>query len=513
MEVFMKTIYTNGYILTLNDIQPEALVEENGIIVGLGDYHNLYEENMNVVDLKGCTLMPSFIDSHGHLSGYAMSLLQVALEDCQSIKDIQMTIQQYMQEHEGFIVCKGYNEKQLQEQRHITKQELDEISDNRPIVIQHYTGHCGILNSVALKYLNIDQTTQAPQGGQIDFEQGFLEENAYTSYIQKIPMASLDELKKAYHQAQIKYASYGITTVQDGMVVDELKDIYLSLVESKNFFLDIVVYPGFDAKAFLSAFEDYQQQYHYHLKVGGYKMFLDGSPQNKTAWTIDPYTDGTYGYSTLTDEQIKNNLIKAIRENMQVIAHCNGDQAIQHYIEQYQLVHQQDIRPVIIHAQMMRASQMEQAKTLKMIPSFFLAHVYYFGHIHQQNMGYQRAQTISPLNSALKHHLLFTLHQDAPVIEPNMLETIQIAVLREMKNHEILGKEERISVLDAIKAVTIHAGYQYFEENEKGTLDIGKKADMIILSENPLTANHHHIKDIQILQTIKEGQIVYIQGE
>ncbi len=232
----MKTIYTNGQIITLDDNQVAALVEENGLIIGVGNYKELYDEEMNIVDLKGCTLMPSFIDSHGHLSGYAMGLLQVALDECHSIIEIQTKIKNYMKEHQDFIICKGYNEKQLDEKRHITKQELDEISTEIPIMIQHYTGHCGVMNSAALQYFHIDSFTKNPKGGKIYFQKGFLEENAYTFYVQKAPMASIEELKKAYYQAQMKYASYGITTIQDGMVGDELKDIYQVLIDSKLFF-------------------------------------------------------------------------------------------------------------------------------------------------------------------------------------------------------------------------------------------------------------------------------------
>ena len=238
-------------------------------------------------------------------------------------------------------------------------------------------------------------------------------------------------------------------------------------------------------------------------------MFLDGSPQNKTAWTIASYVDGTYGYPTLNDEQIKNNLQQAIKEDMQVLAHCNGDQAIEHYINQYSQVCSQDIRPVIIHAQMMRESQMQRIKELKMIPSFFLAHVYYFGDIHLRQLGKERAQTISPLHSALKYHLPFTMHQDAPVIEPNMLETIQIAVNRQTINGKTLGKEECIEPIEALKALTVHAAYQYHEEKDKGSLSVGKKADMIILSDNPLKVDKKHIKDIEIIKTIKDGKVVY----
>jgi len=506
----MKTIYTNGYILTMDDHQATAVVEEDGMIVAVGDVKALYEDNMNVVDLKGHTLMPAFIDGHGHLSGMAMGLLQVDLKECQCIKDIQEHIKDDMVKHpqKDFIICQGYDHHVLQEHRHITKQELDDISLYVPIVIQHQSGHSGVMNSAALHYMNINEHIQQPEGGKIDYDTGFLEEKGFIDYFQRVPLASLEELKKAYHEAQDIYASYGITTIQEGMIVDELIDVYKMLIKDDQFFLDVVGYCSFDAQTFIKTFHDYINHYKHHFKIGGYKMFLDGSPQNKTAWTISPYIDGTFGYPTLTDQQIQTYLKKAIHENIQVLAHCNGDQAIQHYIDQYSLVKKQDIRPVIVHAQMMREAQMSKAKELNMIPSFFVAHVYHFGEIHKRNMGEKRAQTISPLKSALDHQLMFTLHQDAPVIQPNMLETISIAVNRETKSGNCLGKEQAISALEALKSVTIHAAYQYHEEDIKGSLTVGKKADMIILSDNPLTVDSHCISNIQILQTIKDGKII-----
>jgi len=509
----MKTIYTNGNIITLENTYPNALVEENGIIISVGEFKDIYQEDMQVVDLKGKTLIPSFIDSHSHLSGYAMGLLQVSLDQCQSVKDIQDEIKQYIDNHHikdgEFVMCKGYDHHLLKEKRHIHKQELDSVSTHIPIVVQHQTGHCGVMNSAALQKVDINEKTKSPEGGFIDYQKGFLEETGFTIYLQKVPMRTLEELKKAYQDAQNQYASYGITTLQEGMIVEGLLDIYKMLIHDQQFFLDIVGYPGFESTKFIDSFQEHIQAYKHHFKIGGYKMFLDGSPQNKTAWTIDPYLDGTYGYPTLTDEQIKNNLEKAIHQNMQVLAHCNGDQAIQHYIEQYEIVKKHDIRPVIVHAQMMREEQMDKAKQLQMIPSFFLAHVYYFGDIHKENMGIKRAQSISPLNTALKHNLLFTLHQDAPVIEPNMIETMHIAVNRETLSGDILGNKECISPMDALKALTINGAYQYHEENEKGSLKVGKKADMVILSDNPLTIDKKHIKDIQIITTIKDGKIIY----
>ena len=144
-----------------------------------------------------------------------------------------------------------------------------------------------------------------------------------------------------------------------------------------------------------------------------------------------------------------------------------------------------------------------------MIPSFFVAHTFHWGDTHIKNFGLERAKTISPANSALKKGILFTFHQDAPVIEQDMFETVWCAVKRQTKDGVILGEDERISVLQALKAVTVNAAYQYFEEGTKGVIKEGAKENLIIVDKDPLKAEIDDIKNIKILKTIKDGNTVY----
>ena len=217
------------------------------------------------------------------------------------------------------------------------------------------------------------------------------------------------------------------------------------------------------------------------------KHFLDGSPQGRTAWMRTPYLGEEkdyYAYGTQRDEQLQANLELALKDNMQILVHCNGDAACEQYINQYEKIKKKyeienDIRPVIIHAQLLDRDQLNRVKNLNMIPSFFVAHVYYWGDIHIQNYGFERASRISLAKDALDKGIIFTFHQDSPVIKPNMLETIWCAVNRTTKDGILLGKDERISPMEALKAVTKNAAYQYFEENIKGTLKEGKLADLV----------------------------------
>ncbi|MEG0485967.1 MAG: amidohydrolase family protein, partial [Oscillospiraceae bacterium] len=168
---------------------------------------------------------------------------------------------------------------------------------------------------------------------------------------------------------------------------------------------------------------------------------------------------------------------------------------------------------VIIHSQLITEDELKDAAALNMIPSFFVAHVLHWGDIHIANFGYERAKHISPAHSAIKNNMIFTFHQDAPVIEPNNLETIRCAVTRKTKSGVSLGDDECISVEDAIKAVTINAAYQYSEENEKGSIKAGKHADFVIMDKSPLAVPKNEISKILITETIKDGITVFALNE
>lgn len=527
-----ETLYFNGEMLTMEDeIYTEAVLVKAGKIDKVGkkeDLMNFCSEKAKMVDLCGKTLMPSFIDPHSHFTGYAYSLLQVSLENAKNFKDITRLIKEFISESNvqpnAWIVAKGYDHNSLEEKAHPSKEILNMASTDNPIVIQHQSGHMGVLNSKALEELGITKDTLSPPGGVIKKADktgepnGYLEENAFISLIQKIPMVSLDKIREAIKKAQDKYVSYGITTMQEGLIIKPLAGILNVVKEDKILKIDLVGYIQLDdSENLLEQFKTCINKYEDHFKIGGYKIFLDGSPQGRTAWMLEPYKDAEDGYSGYPinkEEDLEKKIEIAINDNMQLLAHCNGDAAVNQYIKQYEIAKEKcnkenEIRPVIIHAQLLRQDQLDDVKRLNMIPSFFVAHVYHFGDVHIKNFGKERADLISLANSAIKKDIKFTFHQDAPVIEPNMLETVWCAVNRITKNGVVLGKEERISPLEALKAITINAAYQYFEEDLKGSIKENKLADLVILDANPLKVNKDDIRNIKVLETIKEGKTVY----
>ena len=162
-----------------------------------------------------------------------------------------------------------------------------------------------------------------------------------------------------------------------------------------------------------------------------------------------------------------------------------------------------------IRDRLVREDQLKRMAEMQMMPSFFVVHTYYWGDIHIKNFGQERGSQISPVKSAVKKHMKYTFHQDTPVVPPDMLRTVWSAVNRISKSGQSIGKNQRVSVMEALKAITVYAAYQYFEEEEKGTIEKGKKADFVILSKNPLETEPEKLTSIQVLMTVKENEVVY----
>lgn len=520
-----KTVYFNGNILTMEEAQPVAgaVTAADGRIVSTRAA-DFTENGTRFVDLKGATMLPAFLDPHSHFSGYAAAQLQVPLEEAVNFEEIIDKIRTYIHSHQipagVWIIGKGYDHNQLSEHTHPSAYILDQAAPDNPVMIQHQSGHMGVFNTAGLRLLGVTARTPSPQGGLIAVENGtptgYMEENAFIQYQQKVPMASPEDLVNAYLAIQDKYASYGITTVQEGMLPLQLLPLCQMLLQKKLLKLDLVGFADAkEAQHLLPALAEHRCIYKDHFKLGGLKIFLDGSPQGRTAWMRLPYAGSAdyCGYPTLTDEQAENFVRLAARENLQLLAHCNGDAAAAQYLRACSKIAQEGydirkIRPVLVHGQLLGPDQLPEAKRLGIIPSFFVAHVYHWGDVHIQNFGIERASHLSPAASALKCGVPFTFHQDTPVIEPDMMETIWCSVNRITKAGIRLNAEA-IPVMEALRAVTINAAYQYFEENEKGSIRPGKRADFVILDKNPLTVPPMELKNIRVLQTIKDDKTIY----
>lgn len=527
----MKKLYFGGDIITMeneNDVV-EAVLIEDGLIKKAGsliEFQSLLNDSaVEKIDLKGKTLLPGFIDPHGHISAMGPLSTLADLSECESFDDIIHTLRDYMESKvfgkNEMVIGFGYDHNFLKEEKHPTKDILNQVSTENPIFIFHASGHVGCANEAALKLAEIDENTPDAEGGSIGRVEGTREPNGYLeegsmTFFQKNMFSENEEL---VNLGQDIYIKNGITTVQDGLTRSSTLEVLKNLAEQGNLKVDVVAYPlVMENPDDMKINEKYAKKYHKRFKIGGYKLFLDGSPQGKTAWMTEPYEgEETYcGYPWFQDEQVRQYVARAINDDVQLLTHCNGDAASDQLLRNYEAAlnesdnpNKHRLRPVMIHCQTVRYDQLDKMAELSMIPSIFIAHTYYWGDVHLKNLGAERGSRISPAKSAFERGLVVNFHQDAPVVKPDMLETIWCAVNRITRKGVSIGPEECVSVYDALKAVTINGAYSYFEEDQKGSIKEGKLADFVILDQNPLKVDKMKIKEIQVMETIKEGETIY----
>lgn len=537
----MRKIYFNGNIITVNDKQPivDAVLVENGKIVKVGlkeEILKLKNDDIELVDLDGKTMLPGFIDSHGHIIAVAQTLMIVNLSDANSKEEFIEILKDYTKNNPPkngeWIIGFGYDNTRYENEEHPTKFDLDLVSKDTPIFISHASGHIATTNSKALEAFGYVGTSyEVPEGGVVrtvegsNEPNGILEENACLSPEKRkvIPTPSVDTLLSCIKKAQQIYSSYGLTTAQDASIDESLNQL-LNLAAQKNeLIIDIVGQAVQHTTLKLLNNEGTpKREYYNHYKLLGGKTWLDGSPQGKTAWLTKPYYEvpegeskDYCGYGTQEDKDVIEYFKSLIENNIQVNVHCNGDAASDQFIRCYKKAlemtgNKTDLRPVMVHAQTVREDQLDDMKELGIIPTFFLDHIWFWGDYHYESVfGPERANRISPAKSALRRNINFTLHQDSPVKMPNQILAMHNAVNRQTQSGRVLGDNQRLSIMEAIKALTINAAYQYFEEDEKGSIEEGKVADFVILDRNPLDVNSSEIKEIQVLETIKEGNTIY----
>lgn len=533
----MKRLYHNGIILTMADVQPqvEAVLVEDGRISMVGklcDLENFVAENEKI-DLRGKTLLPGFIDSHSHITVVALSRLFANLTPENGVKNISAlleTLRKHLEEadldDDEWLIGMNYDDLALEEKRHPTRFELDQVSKEKPIVCVHVSSHICSANSKALELYGYYDGCEEVPGGVIQrvpgssVLNGVLEETAFQSIaFAKTGFPKPDKIVKALLDAEKYYASQGYTTVSEISCLGNNVKILKWMADQNQHIVDVMIHC-----LNLDDIESFgcQREYTNHLRCNGAKIVLDGSPQAETAWLTEPYykvLDGKAedycGYPSVSDEALYRWIKRCVSQRWPIALHCNGDAAADQYLNIYEKVWREegapeDLRPVMIHCQTVRDDQLDRMKVLGMSATFFIGHIYYWGDLHYEvTLGPLRANRISPLKSAVNGGINYTLHQDAPVTPPNQLLSIHTAVNRETKNGRLLGKDQCITVEEAFRAATINAAYQHFEETLKGSIEPGKLADFVVLDKNPFEIDPSQIKQLKVLATIKEGNEIY----
>jgi predicted amidohydrolase YtcJ len=535
-------IIRGGPIVTVNPAQPaaEAIAITGGTIAAVGTEADVMKHQgpaTQVTDLGGKALVPGFVDGHSHFC----SLMDVQTQalcasppagPCRTVADVIAALEAVKVRRKlgpgTFVMGFGYDPDLLAERRPPTKRELDAAFPDNPVMIVHVSGHGAMLNSKALATYGITAATPTPTGGVIGREpdsnepDGLLFETAFLPIFSKVPGPGDDETLALLKAGQDLYLRSGITTAQEGATMKHQLDLLRILADRGDLKLDLVALP------FITEIDEVfggkppanEPAYRNRLRIGGVKIVADGSPQGRTAAFTTPYlTDGPAGQKAWRGElsgtqATLNELVKKVYDGgATLFVHVNGDAAIDALLEAHRFASGDDpTRPrgtVGVHSQFIRRDQLEKYAAWKITPSFFTLHCFYFGDTHVANRGRAQADFISPMKSARALGIRPANHTDFNVSPLDQLFTIHTAVNRISRSGQTIGADERVTPLEALEAITIDGARMYGEEATKGSIEPGKRADLVILSANPLAVPPAMIETIRVEETIKDGATVW----
>ncbi|MCY3640269.1 MAG: amidohydrolase [Gammaproteobacteria bacterium] len=533
-------LWVGEHIITFDDAHADAtaVAIEGERIVWVGRREDWRGEAQQTVELGERALLPGFIDAHGHLSFSARTanLANVASPPVGAVGDIaslQAILRSYIGERGiapgEWVVGIGYDDSLIEEQRHPDRDDLDAVSDAHPIALIHVSGHLATANSLALERAGINKDTPDPLGGVIRRRaggepNGVLEETA-TAAVRYSVMGGGDLSAADIHAALGIYAGHGITTVQDGAASVAELERFAEVADTDGLALDVEVYLAAMDPQFRMPEGRALGVYQNRVKLGGIKLFLDGSPQGKTAYLSEPYfvpppgKDAQYrGYPMVPQAFVDSKVGRFAAANVPMLVHCNGDAAAEMLLDALDRASERaplgDHRTVMIHAQTVREDQIDRMAVLGVVPSYFSAHTFYWGDWHRDSvLGRERARRISPTRSTLARNMPFTVHNDAPVVPPDMIRLVWATANRLTRSGQVLGEAQRLDTLEALRAITVNAAYQSFEECCKGTLTPGKQADLVVLSRDPLSMPAADLLDLDVVETVSRGATVFIASK
>jgi predicted amidohydrolase YtcJ len=532
-----KTVYRGGSVITLDaeNRVVEALGVEGDRIGAAGTEEQVLRwagDEARSVELAGRALLPGFVDAHGHYPGagiyvHAADLNAPPIGAVRTLDDLVARLSERAAgvEPGEWVIGMSYDDTLLAEARHPTREDLDRVSTEHPVGAVHVSGHLAAVSTRGLAALGIDRASADPPGGRIrrgpDGEpSGVLEETAMEAVMGAVMRPGLRGSLAILAEANRRALAAGVTTAQVGYATEDLASLVwasrLGLVP-----LRLVLWPGAEwMDAVLAGEATLPRTNPLWVRIGAVKLIADGSIQGYTAYLREPYhvppgdDPNARGYPRHPPEELRERVAAYHAAGRQVAIHANGDAAIDDALAALEAAQagdpELDARPVIIHAQMTRPDQLERMKRLRAIPSFFALHTYYWGDRHRERfLGEERAARISPARTALDEGVRFTLHCDTPVVPMEPLRLVWAAVNRRTTSGRELGPEERIGVVAALRAVTIDAAFQHFEEDLKGSLEPGKLADLVILGRSPLAEAPERLAEIPVLETIVGGETVW----
>jgi len=531
----------NGTVITMNSRLPrvQAVAVKHGKIVGLGTTEQIRHfcgPDSLIIDLAGKTLLPGFVESHSHVSANARIVLQV---DCtpganDSIDDILNKIRQRAAEQPKgtWIEGYGFDNMLLAEKRFPNRWDLDKAAPDHPVHLWHVSGHFTSVNSLALRMAEISRDTPDPEGGEIIRDESgeptgvLAEPPAGLLVLRLIPQKTREEVAKGLKIVSDQYVRAGVTSAHDanlgvwggeselqafnyayaeGMFAPRIYAFIWTVLEDFNKngveLVDIGICTGSGSEWF---------------RIGAVKLFADGSIPGLTAAVSEPYLSdpSKKGYLIFEPDKLNDLVLRYHRAGFQLAIHGNGDYCIGVIIDAIEAAlkacPREDHRHRIEHCALATDEQLQRMAELGIVTTFYTPQIYGWGdRMREVLLGPERAARLFPVRSAAEKGIVFGLHGDCPVTPISPISCLYTACARQTKSGHVLGEDQRITIDAALKALTIDGAYLAFEENIKGSVEIGKLADFVALSADPYTLKPEELKDLEIEMTIIDGKVVY----
>ena len=529
----VNTIFRGGSVLTMDcegTVHEAAAVSGNKIFCVGSDEEvmKLAGADTQIIDLKGRSLIPGLIDSHLHSAVFGLNFLAI---DCRSpgvgsIEEIKELIRQAAAKTPKgqWIRGWGYDHSKLKEKRHPNKWDLDEAAPDHPVMLTRCCAHISTHNSKSLALGGIDDSSEAPEGGEyerIDGKvSGVMFENAHMDMM-KVSMPDKTEIINAMKAANDFLVKQGITTVHDsggygatqmdaiqeasaaGILKLRMYTMIFSFVENVSFvnnYLGIGIHTGFGNEKY---------------RLGPTKIMIDGSSSGPTAATLEPYASNpnSCGIMSMNQDQIEDIVLRAHKGGWQMTCHAIGDKAITVIMDALEKAIQayprEDHRHRIEHSAMMNDELLGRMKKLGIVPVPQPVFLYEFGDGYMRNYGEKRAYRMFPCKSYVDYGIIAAGSSDCPITFSNPFLNMYMAANRKTQTGQVINEAECVTPLEALKMFTWNGAYASFEEGVKGSIEAGKLADLVVLSRDFLTTPREEIKDITADLTMIDGEIVY----
>ncbi len=559
-------LFVNGQILTMDVSRPraEALLIMGSTIIAVGERRALEARApayTRVIDLQGQTLLPGFIDAHSHfpspgLAHVGLDLSPPPVGTINMLDSLLERVKSAGNESEpgSWIIGFNYDNAALDSERHPTRTELDRAAPGHPVYLWHRSGHMGVGNSMALQALGyVDGTASAPAAEEVNVGRdaegrltGLLQEGAAPELGHLLRQLPLRKLLDAFLLARDEYLAAGVTTLQNGYADRLSMQILLWAQRLGVLPQRAVVWPAHDkleqtrvnimpdieadadtgrssASRRLSRAIDWSLQNSTWYHVGAIKLIADGSPQGRTAWLTEPYkllpgdteaatTTAYRGHPAMPEAEFRAWVERYHAAGLQLAMHGNGDASIDLIIDALMTANEhyprKDARHIVVHAQTIRSDQLQTLAKLSATVSFFPAHTFFWGDWYRERLlGEVRSASISPLATADQFGVRYSIHSDAPVTPMQPMAMLWSATQRKTLSGVALGKTLVVSRERALRAMTIDAAWQNHLETDRGSLEAGKLADIIVLSGDPLQVDD--VRKLQVQRVWVGGRQVY----